>query len=118
MLLCCRELHRLTCELDSAGLRAAVLLETIETLQAGGASEQAQRVVALTAQLAAAQAQGGAQEARLRELMVRGFCYSILQAGPELKARFAVSAFLLCVCVHVLHTVNTCMLPRLESHNL
>jgi hypothetical protein len=66
----CRELHRLTCELDSAGLRAAVLLETIETLQAGGASEQAQRVVALTAQLAAAQAQGGVQESRLRELMV------------------------------------------------
>jgi hypothetical protein len=51
-------------------MRAAVLLETIETLQAGGASEQAQRVVALTAQLASAQAQGGAQEARLRELMV------------------------------------------------
>jgi hypothetical protein len=47
-----------------------VLLETIETLQAGGASEQAQQVVALTAQLASAQAQGGAQKARLRELMV------------------------------------------------
>jgi hypothetical protein len=59
------------CELDSGSMRAAVLLETIETLQAGGASEQAQRVVALTAQLASAQAQGGAQEARLRELMVR-----------------------------------------------
>jgi hypothetical protein len=56
-----------------------VLLETIETLQAGGASEQAQRVVALTAQLASAQAQGGAQEARLRELMVSSLksCYVV-----------------------------------------
>jgi hypothetical protein len=63
-----------------------VLLETIETLQAGGANEQAQRVVALTAQLAAAQAQGGAQEARLRELMVSmlsslAWAKSVAEAG-------------------------------------
>lgn len=69
---CYREVHRLGCELDSAGLKAAVLLETVETLQAGGSSEEAQRVVVLTAQLAAAQAQGAAQEARIRQLMVGG----------------------------------------------
>lgn len=51
-------------------MRAAVLLETIETLQAGGGSEQEQRLVGLTAQLAAAHGQAAAQEARIQSLLV------------------------------------------------
>lgn len=58
-----------------------MLLETIETLQAGGGNEQEQRLVGLTAQLAAAQGQAAAQEARIRELLVSNDARS-----PELQA--------------------------------
>jgi hypothetical protein len=57
-------------ELDAAGVQAGVLLETLETLQAGGDSEREQRIVALTAQAAAAAARTASQEARVRELLV------------------------------------------------
>lgn len=74
MLPSCREIHRLSAEIDSHVMRAAVLLETIETLQAGGDNEQEQRLVGLTAQLAAAHGQAAAQEARTRALLVSSAC--------------------------------------------
>lgn len=49
-----------------------VLMETVETLQAGGAGEREQRVVSLTAQLLAARSKEAMQERRAEDLLVRG----------------------------------------------
>jgi hypothetical protein len=65
-----REIQRLSGELDSQAVRAGVLLDTVETLQAGGSSEREQRLVALTAQLAASKGLAAAQEARIQDLLV------------------------------------------------
>lgn len=81
-----RECARLAGELDVAGVQARVLLETLETLQAGGDSEREQRVVALTAQVAAATARGAAQEARVRELLVRGCLLLSVATAHERRA--------------------------------
>lgn len=71
---CCacvlREIQRLSGELDSQAVRTGVLLDTVETMQAGGSSEREQRLVALTAQLAAAKGLAAAQEARMQDLLV------------------------------------------------
>jgi hypothetical protein len=47
-------------------------METVETLQAGGAGEREQRVVSLTAQLLAARSKEALQERRAEDLLVRG----------------------------------------------
>eukprot|EP00775_Hariotina_reticulata_P001932 gene1932-2262_t len=73
-----REIQRLSGELDNQAVRAGVLLDTVETLQAGGSSEKEQRLVALTAQLAAAKGLAAAQEARMQDLLVS-------RAGMELS---------------------------------
>jgi len=51
-----------------------VLLETIETLQAGSPGEQQQRLVSLTAQLVSASTKEGSLERRAQELLVSSGC--------------------------------------------
>lgn len=86
----CREIHRLSGEVDSHVMQAAVLLETIETLQSGASNEQEQRLVALTAQLASAQKQAAAQEARIRGLLVS--CMACIADGASLYYTVASAA--------------------------
>lgn len=67
-----RQLGQLAGELEAARLRGGVLMDSLEALSAGSGSEQAQRLVALAAQLAAAHDAAAAQEARAAALLVRG----------------------------------------------
>jgi hypothetical protein len=53
-------------------MQVQVLLETVETLQAGSPGEVTQRLVALTAAASAAAAREAALEKRAHMLLVRG----------------------------------------------
>lgn len=66
----CRELHAAAHEAQERRMQITVLLETIETLQAGSSSEKEQRLVSLTAQYSAARAKEAALERRAADLLV------------------------------------------------
>ncbi len=57
-------------ESDERRMHIGVLLETVETLQAGSPGEREQRLVSLTAQLAALRSREAALERRASELLV------------------------------------------------
>ncbi|CAD7695441.1 unnamed protein product [Ostreobium quekettii] len=61
-----QDFQRLECEAEELRVRVSVLLETIETLQAGEPGEREQRIVSLTCQLTASQSKEGLTEARMR----------------------------------------------------
>ena len=67
----CRDAERSRHEAEERKAQVSVLMETIETLQAGSSSEREQRVVTLTAQLATSKAREVALEQRAGELLVR-----------------------------------------------
>jgi hypothetical protein len=70
------------------GAAPQVLMETVETLQAGGAGEREQRVVSLTAQLVAARSREAQLERRALDLLVRtepGTLRPLCSTAPALQ---------------------------------
>ncbi|KAG1664653.1 hypothetical protein FOA52_011790, partial [Chlamydomonas sp. UWO 241] len=65
-----RDAGRAAAEAAERKAQAAVLMDTVETLSAGGDGERAQRMVALSAQLAAARTGEAVLEVRCAELLV------------------------------------------------
>lgn len=65
-----RDCEECTFERDELRVRISVLLETIETLQAGEPGEREQRIVSLTAQLTASNSKQAILQSRVNKLHV------------------------------------------------
>lgn len=70
-----RDCQTSTFERDELKVRVSILLETIETLQAGERGEKEQRIVSLTAQLTASSSKQAILESRIEKLHVSGIVY-------------------------------------------
>ncbi|KAK9818004.1 hypothetical protein WJX72_005629 [[Myrmecia] bisecta] len=89
-----RECERSTCEAEDRKMQLGVLMETMETLQAGNPGEKEQRIVSLTAQLTAARMKESMLERHSSELRAEaeGHQRQLGMLHAELdKARAAVS---------------------------
>lgn len=82
-----RSAERAASEAEERKVQLTVLMETVETLQAGNTSEKDQRIIALTAQLASSRAAEVALDRRSNELVaeLETRVQRLLQADQELS---------------------------------